>query len=422
VVFLLSTVIAFIVIFGALVFFHELGHFVLAKRAGILCREFAIGMGPKVISFKKGETVYTIRLLPIGGFVRMAGEDPETIELKPGHRVGLIISNGLVDKIILNNKEKFPQARIVEVEKADLEHTLVISGFAEDDNEVLTSFKVSSTAVSVEDGVESQIAPYNRQFASKTLGQRTMAIFAGPMMNFVLAFFIFLLIALFQGVPSNDPTLGNLTDDGAAKQAGLQEGDNVEAIDGAEISAWTDVVEIIRQSPNKELVFSVVRSGQPLDISVTPKEVQAENQSIGIIGVYSPVEKSPLRSLTYGFEQTYFWTKEIFVQVGKLITGQFSIDMLSGPVGIYVSTDTVAKSGIFNLMRWGAILSINLGIMNLLPLPALDGGRLIFFGIEALRGKPIDKHKEGMVHFIGFALLMLLMLVVTWNDIQKFFL
>lgn len=421
-VFLLSTVIAFIVIFGALVFFHELGHFVFAKRAGILCREFAIGFGPKVLSFKKGETIYTIRLLPIGGFVRMAGEDPETVELKPGYRVGLTFNNGLVDKVILNNKDKYPNARIVEVESADLDHKLVISGYAEDDPEVLSNFQISPTAMIIQDGVETQIAPYNRQFGSKTLGQRTMAIFAGPMMNFILAFFIFLIIALFQGVPANDPVLGNLTDDGAAKQAGLHKGDLVESIDGAEISTWQDVVEIIRQSPNKELAFSIIRDGKSLEIPVTPREVESEDQKIGIIGVYSPVEKSPIQALTYGFEQTYFWTKEIFVMLGKLVTGQFSIDMLSGPVGIYVSTDTVAKSGIFNLMRWAAILSINLGIMNLLPLPALDGGRLMFFGVEALRGKPIDRHKEGMVHFIGFALLMLLMLVVTWNDIQRFFL
>ncbi|MHC0037167.1 RIP metalloprotease RseP [Pseudoneobacillus sp. C159] len=419
----MSTVIAFIVIFGALVFFHELGHFVFAKRAGILCREFAIGMGPKVLAFKKGETVYTIRLLPIGGYVRMAGEDPESVELKPGYRIGLVENNGVVEKIILNNKEKYPNARILEVENADLIHDLKISGFAEDDEkEELTTFQVSPTAVTVEDGVETQIAPYNRQFAAKTLGQRTMAIFAGPMMNFILAIFIFLVIALLQGVPANDPKLGSLTPDGAAKEAGLKQGDVVQAIDGAEISTWSDVVEVIRQNPNKELIFSIVRNGKPIEIPVTPKAVKSENQSIGIIGVYSPVEKSPLRALTYGFEQTYLWTKEIFIQLGKLITGQFSIDMLSGPVGIYVSTDTVAKSGIYNLMRWAAILSINLGIMNLLPLPALDGGRLIFFGVEALRGKPIDRQKEGIVHFIGFALLMLLMLIVTWNDIQKFFL
>ncbi|WP_394583674.1 RIP metalloprotease RseP [Cytobacillus firmus] len=420
----MSTVIAFIVIFGALVFFHELGHLIFAKRAGILCREFAIGFGPKVFSFKKNETVYTIRLLPIGGFVRMAGEDPEMVEIKPGYRIGLILDkNEEVSKIILNNKDKYPDARIVEVEDADIEHTLVIKGYVEgEEDESIRIFKVSRSAVLVEDGTETLIAPYDRQFASKTLGQRTMAIFAGPMMNFVLAFIVFVLIALLQGIPTNEPALGKLTPDGAAYEAGLKEGDMVQSVDGAEISSWSDVVEIIRKNPSEELEFLVERNGQEHTILVTPKVQDVEGEKIGIIGVYSPMEKSPLKAITYGAKETYFWTKEIFVMLGKLVTGQFSIDALSGPVGIYVSTDTVAKSGIYYLMKWAGILSINLGIMNLLPIPALDGGRLMFFAVEAVRGKPIDRHKEGMVHFIGFALLMLLMLVVTWNDIQRFFL
>lgn len=420
----MSTVIAFIVIFGALVFFHELGHLIFAKRAGILCREFAIGFGPKVFSFKKDETVYTIRLLPIGGFVRMAGEDPEMVEIKPGYRIGLILDkNEEVSKIILNNKDKYPHARIVEVEDADIEHTLVIKGYVEgEEDESIQILKVSRSAVLVEDGTETLIAPYDRQFASKTLGQRTMAIFAGPMMNFVLAFIVFVLIALLQGIPTNEPALGKLTPDGAAYEAGLKEGDMVQSVDGAEISSWSDVVEIIRKNPSEELEFLVERNGQEHTILVTPKVQDVEGEKIGIIGVYSPMEKSPLKAITYGAKETYFWTKEIFVMLGKLVTGQFSIDALSGPVGIYVSTDTVAKSGIYYLMKWAGILSINLGIMNLLPIPALDGGRLMFFAVEAVRGKPIDRHKEGMVHFIGFALLMLLMLVVTWNDIQRFFL
>ncbi|MGX6441947.1 RIP metalloprotease RseP [Neobacillus sp. K501] len=419
----MSTVIAFIVIFGALVFFHELGHLVFAKRAGILCREFAIGFGPKIFSHKKGETTYTIRLLPIGGFVRMAGEDPETVEIKPGYRIGLIFDQeNKVNKIILNNKEKFPNCRIVEVEFADIERDLIIKGYPDDDDESLQTFSVSQTAVTVENGIETQIAPYHRQFASKTLPQRAMAIFAGPMMNFVLAFFVFIVIALLQGVPTNEPKLGEITSDGAASAAGLVKGDIVQSINGAEISSWSDVVEIIRENPNKELDFTITREGKDLEIPVTPKEQTVEGNKIGIIGVYSPVEKSPIQAITSGFEETYFWTKQIFVMLGKLVTGQFSIDMLSGPVGIYVSTDTVVQSGIYYVMKWAAILSINLGIMNLLPLPALDGGRLMFFAVEAVRGKPIDRHKEGLVHFIGFALLMLLMLVVTWNDIQRFFL
>lgn len=419
----LSTVIAFIIIFGALVFFHELGHFIFAKRAGILCREFAIGMGPKVFTHKKGETTYTIRLLPIGGFVRMAGEDPEMVEIKPGYRIGLLFDKEEnVNKIILNNKEKFPNCRIVEVEYADIERDLVIKGFPEDENESLRTFSIHPQAVIVENGVESQIAPIDRQFGSKTLWQRFLAIFAGPMMNFVLAFFVFIIIALLQGVPSNEPKLGEITPDGAAKTAGLKQGDVVQSINGSEISSWEDVVQMIRKNPNKKLDFTVIRDSKEREIPVTPLEKTVEGKKMGIIGVYSPVEKSPVQAVKSGFTETYFWTTQIFVMVGKLVTGQFSIDALSGPVGIYNSTAEVAKSGIYYLMKWAGILSINLGIMNLLPIPALDGGRLMFFAVEAVRGKPIDRQKEGMVHFIGFALLMLLMLVVTWNDIQRFFL
>ncbi|WP_312469325.1 RIP metalloprotease RseP [Neobacillus sp.] len=419
----MSTVIAFIVIFGALVFFHELGHFIFAKRAGILCREFAIGMGPKVFTHKKGETTYTIRLLPIGGFVRMAGEDPEMVEIKPGYRIGLLLDKeDKVDKIILNNKEKYPNCRIVEVEYADIEQELVIKGFPEDENENLRTFSINPKAVIIENGVESQIAPIDRQFGSKTLPQRFMAIFAGPMMNFVLAFVVFIIIALFQGVQSNEPKLGVITPDGAANAAGLKKGDIVQSINGAEISNWSDVVEIIRKNPNEKLNFSVVRDSKEKEIPVTPLEKTVDGKKMGIIGVYSPVEKSPIQAVKSGFTEIYFWTKQIFVMVGKLVTGQFSIDALSGPVGIYNSTAEVAKSGVYYLMKWAGILSINLGIMNLLPIPALDGGRLMFFAVEAVRGKPIDRQKEGMVHFIGFALLMLLMLVVTWNDIQRFFL
>lgn len=422
--FILSTVIAFIIIFGALVFFHELGHLIFAKRAGILCREFAIGMGPKVFSFTKNETLYTIRLLPIGGYVRMAGDDPEMIEIKPGYRVGLLFdAKEEVNKIILSNKEKYPDLRIIEVEACDLEHELVIKGYEEGDDDTLKTFKISRQARLIENGAETLIAPYDRQFASKTLGQRTMAIFAGPMMNFVLAFVVFVIIALIQGIPTNEPMLGKLTPDGAALAAGLQEGDIVHSINGAEISSWKDVVEVIQKNPEKQLDFLLERDGKEMTIPVTPKkQKQEDGETIGIIGVYNPMEKAPLKAVVYGAKDVYVWTKEIFSMLGKLITGQFSIDALSGPVGIYVSTDTVAKSGILYLMKWAGVLSINLGIMNLLPIPALDGGRLMFFAVEGLRGKPVDRQKEGMVHFIGFALLMLLMLVVTWNDIQRFFL
>lgn len=418
-----QTIVAFIVIFGSLVFFHELGHLVFAKRAGILCREFAIGFGPKVFTYKKNETVYTIRLLPLGGYVRMAGEDAENPELKPGYRVGLLFnSEEIVTKIVLDNKDKYPNLRVIEVEAADLEHKLIIQGYEEGEEDTLQTFKIVEDAVVVSEGVENQIAPFERQFNSKSLGHRTMTIFAGPMMNFVLAFVIFVIIGLFQGVAVDEPRLGELTADGSAITSGLKNGDEIQSIDGNEVSSWQDVQEAIQKNPGKEIEFVVERGNKTEEILVIPQEVDREGEKVGVIGVYPPVEKSPINAFKYGFTETYFWTKQIFVILGSLITGGFSLDALSGPVGIYKSTEEVAKSGIFYLMKWAGLLSINLGIMNLLPLPALDGGRLLFFLVEFLRGKPIDRQKEGLVHFVGFALLMLLMILVTWNDIQRFFL
>jgi regulator of sigma E protease len=419
----LNTVIAFIIIFGALVFFHELGHLIFAKRAGILCREFAIGFGPKILSFKRDETVYTIRLLPLGGFVRMAGEDPEMIDVKPGQVIGLLFNNDeKVEKVIINNKEQYPDARVIEVEHADLEHEMVIKGYESEDEERLHTFRVAEESYFIVDGDEVQIAPYSRQFASKTLGQRAMAIFAGPLMNFVLAFVIFVVLGISQGYAVDKPVLGELTKDGAAIEAGLKQGDEVQAIDGAAVSTWQDVVEVIRKHPEQEITFTVNRGDETREIEVTPDSREMGEEKIGLIGVYAPVEKSVIGSITNGATETATWMKEIVTGLGKLVTGQFSLDMLSGPVGIYAATDQVAQSGIYYLMKWAAVLSINLGIVNLLPIPALDGGRLVFFAVEAVRGKPIDRQKEGVVHFIGFALLMLLMLVVTWNDIQSFFL
>ena len=296
--------------------------------------------------------------------------------------------------MFLTVKNRYPNIRLIEVESADLDHDLIIKGYEEEDDETLKTFSLMKEAVIVEDQVETQIAPWDRQFASKSLGKRAMTIFAGPMMNFVLAIVIFTILAIIQGVPTNDPILGKLTNDGAAKQAGLHTGDTVISIDGSEISSWEDIVDVIQKHPGEELMFTIERNNQTKDIAVTPKAEKEGEQEVGRIGVLNPVEKSPLKVATYGVQQTYQWTIEIFRMLGKLVTGQFSIDMLSGPVGIYKSTEVVAKSGVLYLMKWGALLSINLGIMNLLPIPALDGGRLLFFGVEALRGKPIDRQKK----------------------------
>jgi len=419
---MMETAIAFIIIFGAIVFFHELGHFLFAKKAGIMVREFAIGMGPKIFAMTKGETLYTIRLLPIGGYVRMAGEDLDSIELQPGFRLGIRLNDANeIDQIVLNQNKQFPDMLFLEVEKSDLMKEMYIEGYNEEER--LVRYKVARNAVINENGKETFIAPYDRQFGSKTVGQRSMAIFAGPLFNFILSFFIFVALGLLQGIPTYEPVITTVVPESPAEQAGMQDGDLVTTINGVTITSWKELSEEVRESPNEAMNFTVERNGESLDLNITPNEVVTEKVKVGQIGVTytSPMEKNPVKAVVYGAEQTYNTTLLIFTALGNLINGQFSIDDLSGPVGIYKVTEDVAESGVYNLIYWAALLSINLGIMNLLPLPALDGGRLLFFLFEAIRGKPVDKQKEGMIHFVGIMLLMVLMVVVTWNDIQRFF-
>ena len=418
----METAIAFIIIFGSIVFFHELGHFIFAKKAGIMVREFAIGFGPKIFGMTKGETLYTIRLLPLGGYVRMAGEDLDSIELQPGYRLGVRLNeNNEIDQIVLNQNKQFPDMLFLEVERSDLMKEMYIEGY--DEEERLVRYQVARKAVIIENNTETFIAPYDRQFGSKTVGQRSMAIFAGPLFNFILAFFIFLALGLLQGIPTNEPIITTVADNSPAALAGMKDGDLVKEIDGMPITEWEELSLAVRDSANEPMTFVIDRDGTKEELIVTPKEVATEAGKVAQIGVQykSPLEKNPIGAIVFGAEQTYDWTKRIFTILGTLVTGSFSIDDLSGPVGIYKATETVAQLGVYNLMYWAAILSINLGIMNLLPLPALDGGRLLFFLFEAIRGKPVDKQKEGMVHFVGIMLLMVLMVVVTWNDIQRFF-
>ena len=311
----------------------------------------------------------------------------------------------------------------MEVERADLAKGLWIEGYDED--EQLKRFSIARDAVIVENGNETILAPYDRQFNAKSLGHRSMTIFAGPLFNFILAFFIFVVLAMLQGVPTYEPIVSGVNPNSPAEQAGLQPGDLVTEINGDKIEVWDDLTAAVQSSQLKPLDVVVERDGQAIELQITPEIQEVEGKKVTMIGITykSPFEKTfnPIEVVTYGAERTYAGATLIFDALFKLITGEFSIDALAGPVGIYEVTDTVAKDGIYNLMYWAAMLSINLGIMNLLPLPALDGGRLLFFGYEAIRGKPVDRQKEGMIHFVGIVLLMLLMVVVTWNDIQRLF-
>lgn len=420
----MENIIAFIVVFGLLVFFHELGHFLFAKNAGILVREFAIGFGPKIFSYKKKETLYTIRLLPLGGYVQMAGQDDEPIVLNAGYRVGLLFNDaGEVKQIVTSNLEKYPNIEPFEVASAELETSLFIKGIVlGDETEELITYTVARDCEIVDGNDKRAIAPYDRQFRSKSWIHRFMTIAAGPVFNFILAFFLFIIFAFASGgVPSNDARMGDVQSDSAAATAGIKENDLIKEIDGKKIATWTDMTTIVRANPDKKLNFAIERNGEIEKIVVTPKKVTQGEEKVGQIGVMAPKDSSIGAKLSYGVDQTVFWFKQIFVSLGNLITGGFSLDKLGGPVYIYQSTAAVVNNGAIMLLQWGAVLSINLGIINLLPIPALDGGRLLFLIVEAIRRKPLDSKKEGMVTVIGFALLMLLMVLVTWNDITRFF-
>jgi len=411
-----ESILAIIVVFSLLVLVHELGHFLLAKRAGILCREFALGMGPKIFSIKRGETEYTLRLLPIGGLVRMAGEDPELDILKPHMRLGLERDAvGKVTRILLDPDDR-ALGRVVfgTVLRFDLEHALTLT--MEVDGEQRT-FSVHPQAHLVKGGQEVQIAPYNRQFKGKTVMQRFWAIFAGPAANFLLAFVLFASIGLMYGVPHDVAQLGEVRAGGPAAQAGLKEGDRVISIEGNPVNSWQDIVQAVSKSPGQRLTFVIERDGVRHTV---PVQVSDENK-VGKILVASPVTYSPWEAVKYGAVSTYEFTAMILKSLALLFTGHVGLQDLSGPVGIFKMTGEFAQQGLAILMKWAAVLSINLGLFNLLPLPALDGGRLAFLLVEALRGRPVDPHKEGMVHFLGFAFLMLLILVVTWNDLQRLF-
>ncbi|TCZ79997.1 RIP metalloprotease RseP [Paenibacillus albiflavus] len=409
-----------ILLFFVLVTIHEFGHFYFAKRAGILVREFAIGFGPKLFSHKKGETRYTLRLLPIGGFVRMAGEDPEQIEIKPGQTIVVKLNKEeQVSYLYMDQLDQRPSVIQGEVTEIDLTHDLQMTMNV--DGEMVT-FSVHPQAMMVARGTETQIAPYDRQFGSKSVGKRALSIVMGPVMNFLLAVVLFCVVVIMQGIPANIK-LDQVNASTPAQVAGLQAGDVITHVNGLQVGAdTTSLKQMIQQSADKPMDWTVERGGQTLDLKVTPK--LDKQQGSVLIGVVLGSDK---RSATAGevLEGTWnnitSWTVNILDGFKKLVFGEVKMDDLGGPVRIVQMTSEFASHGLSYYLLWTAIFSLYLGLFNLLPFPALDGSRLVFLGIEAVRGKPIDPSRESLVHFVGFALMMLLMVVVTYNDIVRLF-
>lgn len=424
----MKTFLTFIFVFGLIVLVHEFGHFIFAKRGGILVREFSIGMGPKLFYHRHNGTTYTIRLLPIGGYVRMAGEGEEEGELSPGMHLSLVIDeNGIVTKINPTKKVQLPNSIPIGLIAYDLEDKLFIKGYENGDESEEKIFPVSHDATIIEeDGIETQIAPRDVQFQSASLGRRMMTNFAGPMNNFILAAVLFILVAFMQGGkyvedPSN--AIGGVIQNSVADKAGIKPGDKIIQVNSNDTPKFTDISAEISSNAGKKVSLVLENDkNEKRTVEVVPEKSE-QNPSVGMIGIQMSNKFMPLSffgKIQYGVTQMIANSLTIFKALGDLITG-FSINKLGGPVMIFKLSESVSKSGIIAILSFTAMLSVNLGIMNLIPLPGLDGGKLMLNLYEGVRGKPLSQEKEVMITMAGVVILVVLMVAVTWNDIQRFF-
>ena len=425
----LVTIIAFIIVFGVLVTVHEYGHMFFAKRAGIMCPEFAIGMGPKILSFRKNETLYTIRLLPVGGYVRMGGDGLEEPPVQPGMHVKIKLNkNDEITHIILDDHHKFQQIEAIEVKKCDFKEGLFIEGITAYDEE-RHHFNIADKAFFVENGSLVQIAPKHRQFTYKKPYQKFLALIAGPLFNFLLTLVLFIGLAYYQGTPTNG--ISDVAKDSPAEKAGLHSGDKIVKVGDYKVTdqkSLRSATDKIKDNPTQ---VTVKRDGHEKTFKITPKkqtiqQTKLTKQTIYQLGVAPEREHTVFKPLVAGVENTIQAGKVIFTaivgMIASIFTGQFSLDMLNGPVGIYHHVDSVVKTGIVNIVYMTATLSINLGLMNLLPIPALDGGRILFVIYEAIFRKPLNKKAETVMLAIGAVFVLIIMILVTWNDIQRYFL
>lgn len=331
------TAIAAIFVFLMVILFHEFGHFIVAKSVGVRVNEFSIGMGPKLFQKVKGDTKYSFRLLPIGGFCSMEGEDENS-----------------------------------------------------DDP---------------------------RSFNKASPWSRIAVVAAGAIMNFVLAVIVLSIASYNIGVPTT--TVLKTNEDSPAERAGIKSGDIILSINEKEIEDWNSIVgEISSSNPEKTMKIKVLRNEDVIEFDLKPV-VNAEENRV-IIGIVPATEKSVSSAITGGFKETWSMLQVMFEFIQMIFRGGVSTKDLSGPIGVIYTIGEAAKYGVSNLLYLMGFISVNLGVFNLLPIPALDGGRIIFLIIEVLRGKPIDPEKEGYVHFVGFILLMLLMIIVTYTDFTRF--
>ena len=359
----MNTIISFAIVLGLLIFVHEFGHFVWAKFFGVKVLKFSLGFGPKLISRQFGETEYLISAFPLGGYVKMFGENPGELaeeRLSPGE--------------------------------------------------------------------------LNRSFATRPVWQRFIIVAGGPLFNLIFAMFLFFIIALSAGLPQpvDTTTIGGVGQDTPAAEVGLQEGDTILAINGTATRRWEDVSQLIRDSGGREVLLTVQRGDETLEVAVTPRmemtrnifgEEVGERYMVGIARseeiIYEKV--GFIKSLQAGISQTWSWMYLTVMGLVKIIQKVVPASELGGPILIAKIAGERMEAGLVNFLYFMGVLSVNLGILNLLPIPILDGGHLVFFSVEAILRKPLNLRTMEILQQIGLVLLGTLMVFVFYNDLVRVF-
>jgi regulator of sigma E protease len=370
-----------ILVLGLVIFIHELGHFLAAKFFGVYAPRFAIGFGPTLWAKRWGETEYVIGALPLGGYVRMATRDDEAASVLEGD-----LDETKGDKA----KNWDPDAMIPFGPKP---------------------------------------VPKERWFESKPLWQRAIILLAGVTMNVLLALVVVMSTVYFYGRAYLRPVVGVVVEGSPAERGGLVANDSIVAINGAPVLRWVDAVDTIRTSPSKEVILSVVRGGSKLDLRVTPDTateldpVTAEPRIVGRIGMQADTQ--PIResvsigtAVSDGFAITWNMATGVGRVLKGLVTGNVSVSNLGGPIAIVRASVAQARSGFESLLGLIAFLSINLAILNLVPIPLLDGGQLVLQTAETIKGSPFSDRTREWIARVGLAAIALLFLVVTFNDIK----
>ena len=414
-------ILTFILVFGIIVVVHEFGHFYFAKKSGILVREFAIGMGPKIFAhIGKDGTAYTIRILPLGGYVRMAGWGDDTTEIKTGTPVSLTLTDdGKVKRINLSGKKLDQTALPMQVTQFNFEDKLFIKGLVLEEEK---TFAVDHDATVVEaDGTEVRIAPLDVQYQNATIWGKLITNFAGPMNNFILGVVVFWILIFMQGgVRDVDTNQFHVMPQGALAKVGVPETAQITKIGSHEVSNWESLIQAVESETKDKtaptLDVTISEKGSDKQVTVTPEESQGRY----LLGVQPGIKSDFLSMFVGGFTTAADSALRILSDLKNLIF-QPDLNKLGGPVAIFKASSDAAKNGIENVLYFLAVISINIGIFNLIPIPALDGGKIVLNILEAIRRKPLKQEIETYVTLAGVVIMVVLMIAVTWNDIMRLF-